>query len=237
MQTVQSFLLIHGAWHGAWCWQGIAQPLQALGHHVMVPDLPGHGANMRPASTVTFGDYVQCLVELIKQHDKPVIVVGHSMAGLLLAQLAEIIPEHIHHLIFLAAYVPQDQQSLFSIADRSLSRGVSPFIHLDKTNREIRLCLCPEMAEVFFNRCSEEVKQKALARLQPQPLQPFTQKMQLGANFQRVAKRALICKHDRVLVPEDQWRMSKAVTDDIVYLEGDHSPYFSCPSEVIKALF
>ena len=78
-----TFVLIHGAWHGGWCWRKVVPHLEAAGHTVIAPDLPSHGDDPTPAAEVTLDDYVRRVCEILDAQDEPVVLVGHSMGGLL----------------------------------------------------------------------------------------------------------------------------------------------------------
>ena len=232
----KTFLLVHGAWHASWCWERIAKQLSYQGHQVITPDLRGHGSNSCAANVVSFNDYVTGITELIQRQPEPVTLVGHSMAGLIISQVAEHIPDHVRELVFIAAYIPQHQQSLLSIAEESASREVSPLLIIDQKNQEIRLKSAPETINVFFNRCKQEDADYASSKLQAQPLQPFMQQVTLGKHFANVAKKSLICRHDRAIYLKDQLRMSQRVTDNIVYLDADHAAYYSGAGDIVRVL-
>ncbi|WP_454783348.1 alpha/beta hydrolase [Legionella sp. WA2022007384] len=236
MQSAQTFILIHGAWHASWCWRRIAKELFLKGHKVLMPDLPGHGLKSQMSSSIGFNDYVQSIVTLIEQQPEQVTLVGHSMAGLIIAKAAEIIPEAIRELIFVAAYVPQDHKSLFSLAQESESNNLTPYLIIDEALQEIRLQRSPDLVNVFFNCCSLEDAQKAMARLQPQPLRPFIESVHIGEQFTRISKRSLVCRYDKVLLLSDQLHMSREVTDNIVYLDADHAVYYSGVSQIVDEL-
>ena len=236
MPTNKTFIFVHGAWHASWCWQDIATALRAQGHTVLTPDLPGHGTNLCPTHTIQFDDYVTSIITLIKKTSQPVTLIGHSMAGLIISQVAEIIPKRIHELIFLAAYIPQNNESLFSIAETSDSHQLSPYLIIDPIKQVIRLESSPELINIFFNRSSRADAKHAIAQLQPEPLQPFQATVSLGENFKNIAKRAFVSQDDQALVLSDQLRMSQAVTDDITFLDADHAVYYSGKYDIIRAL-
>lgn len=236
MQSSQTFIFVHGAWHAAWCWQDIATALRAQGHTVLTPDLPGHGKKPCPAQIIKFDDYVTHIITLIKKTSQPVTLVGHSMAGLIISQVAEIIPKHIDKLVFLAAYIPKTNESLFSMAKTGDSHQLSPFLIIDATKQEIRLKLTYDLISILFNRSSETEAKQAIAQLQPEPLQPFQAHVSLGKNFADTPKRVFVCEDDQALVLSDQLRMGQAVTDDITFLDADHAVYYSGKYDIIHAL-
>ncbi|WP_419420542.1 alpha/beta hydrolase [Legionella sp. D16C41] len=236
MKNSQTYLLVHGAWHGAWCWEYVATALQAKGQNVLTPDLPGRDLDPQYFHTISLQDYVNSLIEVIQQQTQPVTLVGHSMAGLIISVVAEAIPEAIRELVYVAAYVPQGTQSLFSIAQSSQSNNLTPYLMINETEQAISLNLCYDLISIFFNRCNLTDMQKAMARIKSEPLKPLTESINVGTNFSRIAKRSLVSRYDQVLLPIDQLRMSKAVTDNIVYLDADHAAYYSGAKQIIEFL-
>ncbi|CAM2970733.1 hydrolase [Legionella steigerwaltii] len=237
MQNSRTFILIHGAWHASWCWKRIAKELLLEGHKVFTPDLPGHGSlKNQISSSIGLADYVHSIVQLIQHQQEEVILVGHSMAGLIISEVAEVVPDAIRELIFVAGYVPQDQKSLFSLAQESESHNLTPFLIIDETLQEIRLQFSPALVNVFFNRCSKADVEKAIPKLQAQPLRPFTEAVHIGKQFARIAKRSLVCQYDQALLLSDQLRMSREVTDNIIYLDADHAAYYSGGKQIVDEL-
>ena len=76
-----TYVLIHGAWHGGWCWRKIVPLLEAGGHRVFAPDLPGHGDDKTATATVTLESYTDRICEIACAQTEQVILVGHSMGA------------------------------------------------------------------------------------------------------------------------------------------------------------
>ena len=131
LQTVsqaqsKTYILIHGGWHGAWCWKKVVPLLEAKGNRVMAIDLPGHGNDKTPIGTVTLDDYVQKIVRVAKARTGPVILVGHSMAGVAIAQAAEVLgTEKVEKLVFLDAFMPKNGESVFALAGKAEAQNKS----------------------------------------------------------------------------------------------------------------
>src|SRR6266481_3595065 len=102
---LNEYVLVHGACHGAWCWDDVAARLRAKGHRVITLDLPGHGR--RTAEVGRAGADTMALEGISRG-----IVVGHSMGGLVIPKAAELAPARVAHLVFLAAVVVPDGGSL-----------------------------------------------------------------------------------------------------------------------------
>ncbi|QEY50978.1 alpha/beta hydrolase [Legionella longbeachae] len=236
MKKGQTFILIHGAWHASWCWKPIAKELIAEGHKVLMPDLPGHGQKKQISSSIGFTDYVNSVIQLVQNQQEQVILVGHSMAGLIISAVAERIPEAIGELVFVAGYVPHDQKSLFSLALESESNNLTPFLIIDELLQEIRLQISADLINIFFNCCKRADAQKAMSRLQAQPIRPFNEPVQIGEKYTRTPKRSLVCRYDKALLLSDQLRMSREVTDNIIYLDADHAVYYSGAKLIVDEL-
>ncbi len=90
METRPTIVLVHGAWHGSWCWDDVAAALRSAGYEVLVPDLPGHetpGSSARFANSL--GSYVEHVDQLVESIDGDVVLVGHSMGGLVTQRVCE----------------------------------------------------------------------------------------------------------------------------------------------------
>jgi pimeloyl-ACP methyl ester carboxylesterase len=111
----KTFVLLHGAWHGGWCWNRVAEPLRAAGHRVYTPTQTGLGERSHLISkNVTLDVFVQDLVNVFEWEDlNDVILVGHSFGGIASTGAAERIPERIHHLVYLDSLILQSGQSAF----------------------------------------------------------------------------------------------------------------------------
>ena len=94
-----TYVLVHGAWHGAWAWDEVTPLLEAEGHTVDALDLPGHGDDRSPVSEMTLEGNVNRILERIDAAGEPVVLLGHSMGGMSVTQAAEHVPERISRLV------------------------------------------------------------------------------------------------------------------------------------------
>jgi pimeloyl-ACP methyl ester carboxylesterase len=227
------FVLIHGAWHGAWCWERVVPLLHAAGHTVIAPDLPGHGTDATPWWRVTLGAYARRARDTARQTGGPAIAVGHSMGGIVISDAAAREPGLFTGLIYLCAFVPQPGESLMALgrldrhgrAPSAMRRGLT------------RSTIDPERGPaVFYNTCPPDVAAAATRRLCAQPNLPLFQ----GASAPRapLPPRAYVeCSEDRAIsIAHQRFMRERAGIAHVAALATDHSPFFSAPEALAATL-
>lgn len=114
--TPKTFVLLHGAWHGGWCWQRVAGPLRAAGHTVYTPTQTGLGERSHLMSrSITLDTFTADLVNVLEWEDlRDVILVGHSFGGNAISGAADRVPHRIRHLVYLDAILPVSGESPFA---------------------------------------------------------------------------------------------------------------------------
>jgi len=110
-----NFVLIHGAWHGGWCWSRVAEPLRAAGHRVYTPTQTGLAERSHLLSRdITLDTFIADIVNLLEWEDlDEVVLVGHSFGGLSAIGAADRVPKRIRHLVFLDALLLDNGQTVF----------------------------------------------------------------------------------------------------------------------------
>ena len=121
-----TFVLIHGAGHGGWCWDKVKPILEKNGHTVVAPDLPGHGQDKTPIADVSLAAYAERVCEILDQQSEKVILVGHSLGGLTVTQAAEQRPDNIELMVYLTAFLLKDGESRMSIREREPGGSTLP---------------------------------------------------------------------------------------------------------------
>ncbi|WP_082209741.1 alpha/beta fold hydrolase [Fischerella sp. PCC 9605] len=109
-----TFVLVHGAWHGGWCWKKVKHLLQAVGHNVYTPSLMGMGEHVNMLSPqIDLNTHIQNIVALLEYEDlRDVILIGHSYAGMLITGVAEKVRPRLAQLVYLDAFLPENGKSL-----------------------------------------------------------------------------------------------------------------------------
>jgi pimeloyl-ACP methyl ester carboxylesterase len=116
-----TFVLVHGAWHGSWCWKRVRRRLQQAGHEVFTPTLTGIGERSHLLSkTVDLETQTLDVLNLVKWEElSDFVLCGHSYGGMVISGVADRIPERIRSVVFLDAFVPEDGQCLMDLAPPS----------------------------------------------------------------------------------------------------------------------
>ena len=112
---MSTFVLVHGAWHGSWCWKRIRKALQARGHEVFTPTLTGVGERSHLLSPrVNLDTHIEDVVNLIQWEElSDVVLCGHSYGGCVISGVADRLPDRIGALVYLDAFILEDGQSLY----------------------------------------------------------------------------------------------------------------------------
>jgi pimeloyl-ACP methyl ester carboxylesterase len=168
------FLLIHGSWHGSWCWERLLPILEARGHEVWAPTLVGLAERADEASPQTgLTAHVEQITNLIVTLDHTdLILVGHSYGGSVMVGTAERVPNSIRHLIYLDAFVPDHGQSAFD-----LMRGVEPDFVQAMHNAGSEF-LVPPMSPENLGVTAQADVEWLKARLTPMPILTHREKVE-----------------------------------------------------------
>jgi pimeloyl-ACP methyl ester carboxylesterase len=231
------FVLVHGAFAGGWIWGPLAEKLEAAGHEVEAPDLPGMGDDTTPVEDVTLAAYTDRVLEILDAGSEPSILVANSMGGMVVSQAAARRPERVRRLVYSAAFLPGDGQSLVELTE--LPEGEGDLVQATvEVSGEPPVGVLPESTIRAGNLgCTDEVIEWAIEKTGPQPVVPFTEPVALGDAFARIPKTYVICTRDRFIPPPLQRRMAKeASVKDVVELDTDHHPQLSRTDELAAAL-
>ncbi len=231
-----SYILIHGAWHAGWCWKMVATLLSAEGHQVIVPDLPGHGANKKKHSEVKLIDYIDCIKDCLATCDQAPILVGHSFAGMLLSQFASENPGKFKKLIYVAAYVPFSGESMLGISENFAITQLSPELVIDKASKSIALKPV-NLSTILLNCTKSEIQSWVVSELEAEPLVPLATPVVLNNfSYHLIDTHYILCQHDRAIMLQEQQWMAERTGDKHTLLVADHSPFFSEPELLAKIL-
>lgn len=233
----QCFVLVHGAWHGAWAWQSVAKRLRDFGHQVVAVDLPGYGSNKGSDAVVSLDSYIEHVGEVIQQQKQAVILVGHGMAGAVISGVAERFPQRICHLIYVAAFLLPSGDSILSRLQ--IDQNQTALAELRYSEDQRYIFLEQESARRnLYNRCDETSAEAAVRGISPQASFPLMAALKLSEqNFGSIPRSYVRCMHDRMLHPATQ---AEFIADlpcrRVIDLEADHAPFFSASDGLSRAL-
>lgn len=231
------FLLVHGAWHGAWCWNRLTAALEHAGATVTAIDLPGHGHDSTPRSEVTLDDLAQRVDWCVQELDCAVELVGHSMGGAVISRAAELSPQRIAGLTYLSAFLPRDGDSLAALGaedpDTQLNAALKPGPEPGTLILEAAAA-----RNIFYHDCPEADADRALSLLVPQPVAPLREPVRISARMWGSVPRAyVLCSEDRAVSPAMQRLMlERTPCDPVVELATGHSPFYADPERLADVL-
>ena len=171
-----TYVLVHGAWHGGWCWKRVAPLLRAAGADVYTPTLAGLGERAhRAGPDIDLDTHVQDVVSFLEYEDlQGVVLVGHSYGGMVIRGVADRAPGRLARLVYLDAFVPEDGQALLDFVP---PEGRAGMIQLAQARGD-GWRVPARTPEQFGVRADADVRWVA-PRLVAQPLQTFLQPLQL----------------------------------------------------------
>lgn len=231
------FVLVHGAWHGAWCWRDVAPELERRGHTVEALDLPGHGDAPGDPGAVTLDEYVAAVCAAVERAPRPTVLVGHSFGGVSITAAAEELPERIDLLVYLCAFLPTDGQSVVDLAATDFEDSLAAANQVVDAEAGVAWIEPAARRETLYGACAEADAEWAAARLVPEGLAPQAQPVRVtperGGRVRRMYVETL---RDRAIPPRKQRAMVAAAPARVRSIDGDHSPFLSAPDQVIARL-
>jgi pimeloyl-ACP methyl ester carboxylesterase len=231
------FVLVHGAWHGSWCWEQLENQLGELGATSLAVDLPGRAGDPTPAEDLTLDAYVDAVIAAFDASSQPVVLVGHSLGGLVISQTAERVPERISSLVYLCAMLLQNGQSTIDAATADPDSRLMENISLNEAGTA-SVVAAGAVRDLFYGDCPVETSERAMSLLVPEPIIPASTPLQVTTDrWGSVPRSYIVCNEDRAISPAKQRTMIGAVgVDQVREMDSSHSPFFSQPDRLAGML-
>ncbi|MGA2128896.1 MAG: alpha/beta fold hydrolase [Xanthobacteraceae bacterium] len=238
----RTVVLIHGAWQGSWAWDALVAHLRAAGLDVHAVDLPGNGTDGTDPAVVSLELYVASVLDRIERIGGVVSVVAHSGGGIVASQLAEIRPDRIERLAYVAGMMLPDGVGFVEVAGPVIAQdadaaGIGPYLVWSADRLTSRVP--PEAARrIFFHDCPAAAAETAASRLTPQPERGRAVRPRLSPErFGRVPRLYVEALADRSVVPAVQRRMQALVPGArVVSLPTGHAPQLAAPRLLAERL-
>jgi pimeloyl-ACP methyl ester carboxylesterase len=230
-------VLVHGAFEDAQVWGHVTAKLQADGYQVVAVDLPGRPGAPAAPDKVSLDLYRDTVVNALDKFHRPAVVVGHSYGGIVIAAAAEKAPQKIRTLVFVAAYLPQDGDSLVSMAQHDADAKIGPYLQIDK-EKGIASIEYSARADLFANGAPESLRKAIPDLILNEPLIPLTTPVHLtAARFGKVDKVYIHTAFDQVISPSFQAKMVADTPVRSEYtLQTGHTPFLTDPDGLANAI-
>lgn len=234
----KNYVLVHGAWQAPYVWDAVKATLINEGNNVTVVELPGHGSDKTVPSTLTLNTYRDKVIDAVSKINGKVILVGHSLGGMIISAVAEQNPSKIEKLVYLAAYLPASGQSLLDLAGTDAGSSLGGKINgqdILTQNADGTLDVAhDQIVNIFIQDGSPQIQNLVLQNYRPEPAIPFMNPVTLtAANFGSVEKVYIKTLQDHVVSPSLQNRMiATAGVKTIYQLNTSHSAFLAKPDSV-----
>jgi pimeloyl-ACP methyl ester carboxylesterase len=234
---MSTYVLVHGAFHGGWCWHKIVARLEAKGHTVFAPDMPGHGIERMPIGDVTMDDIVKRISSVLDQAKEPVILVGHSYGGVMITQTAEARPEKIKRLVYLTAYMLPNGALPIAEAQADPDNDLGGNVEFAADGKTIKV-KDAAIRQAFYADCSDDDVALAKTLLGPEATAGFqTPIVTTAERYGRIPRVYIECVKDRAISIGEQRRFTGLQPCEKVFtLDTDHSPFFCAADELTGIL-
>jgi pimeloyl-ACP methyl ester carboxylesterase len=235
------FVLVHGSFHGAWCWQHLTPYLERRGHQVIAPNLPGSGGDPAPPENADLDTYSTRIASVIDGLAGRVVLVGHSMGGIVSSQVAERRPRRLAAVVYVNGLLFRARENLVGFLDEHAHLGVEDLVLKNMRVAEDGLTATfPQEAatEVFYNTSPRELASWAAAHLRPQRMQVYRDTLELTPDRYGSVPRFYVegLRDNAVSIAYQRAMTGRTPCERVFTLDCDHSPFLSKPEALADIL-
>ncbi|HLX24490.1 MAG TPA: alpha/beta fold hydrolase [Usitatibacter sp.] len=227
-----TYVLVHGAWHGGWCWKRTLPGLQGPGVEIYTPTLTGLGERSHLASRdVSLETHVQDVMGVIESERlDDVVLVGHSYAGVVVTAVADRMPQRISRLVYLDAMVPKSGQSLYDTTGPAFRERIEGAVKSNGEGWYIPLPTAERMGLLL-----QEDIDFVMPRLVPHPARTFAEAVTLKSPWSKPVRRSYISCIGKS-TPGGPRSVQAAGIDDYHELSTGHDAMVTAPAELANLL-
>lgn len=226
-----TYVLIHGAMHGEWCFEKLKFELEKYGHKVITFDLPGCGNDETEIENINLNIYVNKTINKIIENtkkDEKIILIGHSMGGITISQVSELLSEKIQCIIYLCAFYVENNKCLIDYPQSK---------YIGKENEKYLFIKNKDLIEYALYNCCEDynIIEYAKNNIKPQLISPALEKIFISdEKHGKLEKYYIKTLKDRMILPKDQNGMIIKYFEkkNIIELNTDHSPFLSMSKQL-----
>jgi pimeloyl-ACP methyl ester carboxylesterase len=231
-----TFLLVHGSWHHGGLWTAVRHCLDSAGVPSLAPTLAGHGPGDERRG-VTHDDYVDSVLAALDAESAPVTLVGHSLGGSVVSRVAELRPELCRSLVYYAAFVPRDGESVAEALPRTM---IELFDQMAASSKDDS-CSLPyaQFRSAFVNTADEAAAKAIHPHLVPEPRGPIFETLTLpGLRRFEIPTAYIHCRDDRSLPPGTfhPGQSKRLKNPKVLEIDGDHEALLTAPERLARAL-
>ncbi|GAA1545208.1 alpha/beta fold hydrolase [Nocardioides humi] len=237
------FVLVHGAWHGPWCWQPLEAVLRGMGHTTEAVELHGDDAGSTGAAArLTLDASAGRVVAAVRRgadggsRTRPILV-AHSMGGLAATQAAALVADELAALVYVCAFVPGPGESMLDLSATGFETSAVRDCRVVDERNGCSAILREGAVEAFYGCCEPKAAAWAQERLRPESLLVETQPVTAPSVSGRVPRFYVECTRDRAIPLAKQRSMHRGFAPEhVLTLDTDHSPFLSRPVELAGLL-
>jgi len=236
-------VLVHGAFHTEACWEDLLPALTQQGFTPHTLTLNGHEDGSKSAMSITLKSYVDQVIKTVQSIGEPVILLGHSMGGIIITMVADRCPELLDQLIYLTANVPRNRDRMIYMGKQLEEGGRSVFLDALKirlkTLSKGRLDFDRALAiKSFYNGQSKEEQESQIQKTIPQPIRPYLGSITWSADqLNKIKKSYIECTLDQALLLNHQRINQLNMPFGLVKtIESNHSPFYMMPHKLAQTI-
>jgi pimeloyl-ACP methyl ester carboxylesterase len=219
-----TIVLVHGAWHGSWCWERVIPLLEARGLKTRTVDLPSVGA--RPGAGTDLSADAAAVERVVAEASGPVVLCGHSYGGMVISRVEA---RNVARLVYVCAFMPAEGESLVGIG------GGKPAPWIQMLDGGLMLPDPAKADTVFYTDCDEPTRRWAKSKLRPQSAATMGEPVERPA-WRNAPSTYVVCANDQALFADIQRNVFVPRATEAVELQADHSPFLSQPGALADVL-